>query len=305
MNATEINENKPMLEILLNNALIDVMKWIRKSISTRPREEDYVAALAVRFSGSLFHILQAVFPEKTFAVTGIYKHQKLSVRVGDDIVLPLGDLLLIYAEKNRESKMLYNSMLLRTEISSGTEKRIKPGGMYGLELYKNWPEFVYCGEGSLEGLRRNIHPKTIHAGAQYLMIDENPVTNGICGDMECFPMGVAMPDRMLRMDGRFTDELLQFLKFKAGRTFDEVAETEDDWSRMVWDLLAVAKNSYMKRKKVKPVRIPRETTCVRFCPVELQGKALLDCFEKRADYPENGQWNEEAGVSVILIECVQ
>lgn len=32
----------------------------------------------------------------------------------------------------------------------------------------------------LYGVKRNVLPKTINDGAQYLLIDSNPLTNGIC-----------------------------------------------------------------------------------------------------------------------------
>lgn len=43
--------------------------------------------------------------------------------------------------------------------------------MHQLELYKNWPEFTYHRAGYLNEKKRNVLPKTINDGAQYLLHD--------------------------------------------------------------------------------------------------------------------------------------
>ena len=121
-------------------------------------------------------------------------------------------------------------------------------------MYIRWPEFTYCRAGSLNGKKRNILPKTINDGAQYLLIDDNPITNGILHNKCTYPMACATPASTLYIDNPFSTEIINFLKFKAGRTFNDLngfnSDELDDWSKMIWDLLYIASAKYSTRKNI-------------------------------------------------------
>lgn len=72
----------------------------------------------------------------------------------------------------------------------------------------------------MNGEKRDILPKAINDGAQYLLIDTDPVTNGRYGIRGTFPMGCAVPDDVLYVNDSLSNELINLLKFKAGRTVD-------------------------------------------------------------------------------------
>ena len=303
MNANDINMNKSLLEILIKKALLDSMEWITKRCHYTPQEPDYVAALSIRFTESMYHILRAVFPEMNFSITGAYCHQKPIVDIKMSKKPELGDLLLVYIDKDCNGKRMMNSLLLQAKISNFAQKRIPSSELHQLELYKRWPEFTYLRAGKLNGKKRNIQPKTINDGAQYLLIDDNPLTNGFLGEANKFPMGCAIPDNILKMDDSFSNEIVNFLKFKAGRTVDsEYNATSDDWSKMIWELLFIACAKCTKRKNAGITAMPRENTFVNFCTQNMKGHSLFDEMEF---YNEDVQDVEESGgVSVILIESI-
>lgn len=67
---------------------------------------------------------------------------------------------------------MYNALLFQAKISDRYEMKVKGNELHQLELYKRWPEFVYHRAGRfLNGKTRNVCPKTINDGAQYLLID--------------------------------------------------------------------------------------------------------------------------------------
>lgn len=301
MNSNEINANREILEILLDRAILDVMAWTRKNCVSIPQEPDYIAALATRFTHNLYHILQSVFPGNMFSVSGVFCHQKPIVDIGCGEKPELGDLLLVYIDNDCVGRKMYNALLLQAKISDRYVMKIKGNELHQLELYKRWPEFVYYRAGRfLNGKKRNICPKTINDGAQYLLIDVNPYTNGLDGDTDKYPMGCAIPDQLLRIDDKFTREVINFLKFKSGRTFEDHSAITEDWSQMIWDLLYIACSSCSRRKNVGLDRFPRENTYVHLCTEEMREKTL---FAKLNDVREDLRYDDEnVGVSVILIE---
>lgn len=113
-------------------------------------------------------------------------------------------------------------------------------------------------------------------------------------------MGCAIPDQLLKIDDKFTREVINFLKFKSGRTFENYSAITEDWSKMIWDLLYIACSSCSRRKNVGSDKFPRKNTYVHLCAEEMREKTL---FDELNDVKENLQYSDEnVGVSLILIE---
>lgn len=300
MNTCDINSNEYVLESLIDKALLDTMRWISRRCE--PQEPDYVAALSTKFVKNFFHILAAVFPDYDFSVSSVYCHQKPIVDINLDKKPELGDILFVYADKRHNGQIILNSLLLQAKVSNLPLLKISKNEKHQLELYKKWPEFTYCRAGHLNGEKRNILPKTINDGAQYLLIDNNPLTNGICGGKGTFPMGCATPDEILCINDSLSKELINLLKFKSGRVFEANSySTEDDWSRMIWDLLRIAAFKYSKRKNSDLDSFARSNEYNHFSTGEMRGRTLLEQalgnYENMADVSD-----ENIGVSVVLIE---
>ena len=214
----------------------------------------------------------------------------------------LGDILFVYADRKRKGKIVLNSLLLQAKISSSPLLKVHPSEVHQLELYKKWPEFTYRRAGNLNGITRNVLPKTINDGAQYLLIDDNPLTNGIYARKGMFPMGCAIPDDILCINDSLSNELIDLLKFKSGRTFDNNPySTEDGWSKMIWDLLRIVAGKHSKRKNARIASFSRNNEYSHFYTKNMRNISLLD---ESLDINRNMNEgpDEDTGVSVVLIE---
>lgn len=81
MKAYDINSKRHILDELIDNALLDSVKWVaNRCTSQKPQEPDYMSALSTKFVKDLFNVLVAVFPYYDFSVLGVYCHQKPIVR---------------------------------------------------------------------------------------------------------------------------------------------------------------------------------------------------------------------------------
>lgn len=300
MNAHDINSNEYILEPLLEKAILNTVRWI--TMKCKPQEPDYVAALSTRFLKDFFNILVAVFPNYDFSVSGVYCHQKPIVNIGLEKKPELGDILFIYVDRKQNGVKDLNSLLLQAKISNYARLKIHDSEMHQLKLYKNWPQFTYCRAGDLNGTKRNIFPKTINDGAQYLLIDNNPLTNGICYEKGMYPMGCAVPDDIMYINDSLSKELINFLKFKSGRTFDDDPySTEDDWSKMIWDLLKIAAFKFSKRKNAQLGSFSRVNEYNHFSTENMRETTL---FEEALKGHNNVDklFDENTGVSVVLVE---
>lgn len=145
-------------------------------------------------------------------------------------------------------------------------------------------------------------PKTINDGAQYLLIDDNPSTNGLYVEKGMFPMGCAIPDDILYVNNSLSSELIDLLKIKSGRTFDDaIHTTEDEWSKMIWDLLQIAALKYSKRKNTQLRSFSRINECSHFYTESMGNITLLD--ETLCDFINMKEISDEdSGVSVVLVE---
>ena len=302
MNANVINNNKSILEPLIENAILNAVKWIE--IRCRPQEPDYMLALSTQFIKEFFNILVAVFPSYDFSVSSVYCHQKPIVDIGLDKKPELGDILFVYAERRKNGERILNALLLQAKVSNYPLLRIHQSEKHQLELYRRWPEFTYYRAGFLNGKKRNVLPKTINDGAQYLLIGSNPLTNGIYLGKGMFPMGCAVPDDDLCINNSLSRELINLLKFKSGRTIDSNPySTEDGWSKVIWDLLRIAAFKYSKRKNAQVRSFPRSSEYNHFHTENMGTRTLLDeALGNYADIMDMGE--ENSGVSVVLVESM-
>lgn len=208
--------------------LCSLMRKIQAKTTT-PQEPDYIAELSLTFPHSLARVLKQFFPKHRLSVTGVFCHQKPLALIAEDnpynflnknIMPELGDLLIVYLESINASERIINSLLLQAKklSSFNIPKRVPEGEKHQLLLYTKWPEFEYRRAGKLNGNKRNIYPKAIHSGAEYLLIRDNQfcLTNGMCHSL----MKCAVPSSFLFADKDFSSEIVDLLRFRSGRVID-------------------------------------------------------------------------------------
>ncbi len=332
MDANLINSQASDLSRKLNRA---IRHSIRYSGPGRLQEPDYVALLTEHFTPCLEHILGTTFPQYIFDVGGIFCHQSPKVSYSARSKSPeLGDILFVYIEEDADGSARYNSLLLQAKmIEDKYPKSVGQNEQHQLYLYQKWPKFTYITPSELAKMNaaRDIQPKTINDGAQYLLI--NPQNRSYCCDCRCdcccdcrktnicngivtddcekkFFMGCAVPAQTLIVDKCLSWELLDFLKFKAGRTFEEDPfHTQDDWTKMIWDLLSNSWRLYNRRKNINYINKNRGVFASSggFSQTTLAKKldSVMNQLNSTNDNDNDPAEENESGVSVIVIECKQ
>lgn len=263
MLARDVNKVIKALNVLIHRGIQDSVTLVVDKctqLNTSPEEPDFIASLVLNFTPRLLQTLRDLFPDTKFSVTGIYCHQKPIVNIDESKNPELGDLLFVYIHTDARGVMRYNSLLFQAKKSRNVNTRVSASDQHQLKLYTEWPAFTYLRAGRLNGKKRNVLPKTMHDGAQYLLIDDDPET-GLAGYEGTFPMGCATPAELLCLNADLATELVDFLKFKAGRAFEALPnQTEDDWTKMIWEVLEILKDKASRRKNIGISNFPRITT---------------------------------------------
>lgn len=312
MKATDVNQVKPILIGLINRAIISSVDFVLKkchALSSNPQEPDFVASLTLNFTSDLASILKAVFPKNKFSLTGVFCHQKPLADIGLTTDPEIGDILLVYIYTDNTGSKRHNSLLLQAKRSGSSTLVVPTSELHQLKLYTDWPKFTYKRAGLLNGTSRDILPKTINAGAQYLLIDKNPY--GLSGSPGTFPMGCAIPARTLSIHTDFASEIVNFLMFKSGRAFEENPTiSKDDWTKMIWELLDITKSKASKRKNIGIGNFQRQNSedfdgC---CYITTETTSIFEDLHRHVDNGDNNTQKESyfeddnRAPSVILIE---
>ncbi len=254
------------------------------------QEPDYVATLVSVLPGFIRNALTQILPGRTIRSGSAFIHQKPLAHFLNRPVMSapeLGDLLIVCREK-RSSKAVYNAMLLQAKRTNGhLLMRIPNDHQY--VLYSEWPGFEYKRAGVLNGKRRNILPKTITQGAQYLLI----------AGREPVELFTATVDRPLNGSTLFSSTLAAILSFDAGRTF-QASYPHDDWSQMILDLLRLTASSVFTRRNSGQVRKKRWNRDEAFDYI-----LRLDMLEEEKKEEQDVSGEDEVGtVSGISVICV-
>lgn len=211
----------------------------RLSWPTVKEEPNYVAQMVKELPDEIKKALEMVLPGCTIAVGAAFIHQKPLahfIRIPCPRSPEIGDLLLVCRE-TRASGTVYNALILQAKcVKNPHDATVAKSDEHQFLLYSEWPEFEYRRAGILDGERRNVLPKTITQGAQYLLIDKNTPED----------MLTATVDKTLKGSKLFARSMASFLSFDLGRTFD--AYPVDGWSRMIVDLLWLTANSVFNRR---------------------------------------------------------
>lgn len=292
---------KALLDSEITTTLTDIINNMINRLGS-PQEPDYIAALVCDFPKKLREILVRNIPNLEFRTCGCFIHQKPLVQFVDSKKYgktspEIGDLLIIYKEIDGDHA-LYNALLLQAKvIKSNSAKRVNEP--HQLILYTQWPHFMYKKAGYLNGEERDVYPKTVHSGAQYLLI------NNVTGN----PLfGCATANELLNVSISFAGQLIRLIEFQVGGTFVSKAQPIiDDWSWMIWDLLEITQKTSFKRKNFSSKREKRHCgdTIDMLSTNDIKDtiEVLLDKLENESDNIGEGYIDDgNPGISLICIE---
>lgn len=147
---------------------------------------------------------------------------------------------------------------------------------------------------------RSIYPKSINSGAQYLLIDEYPLS-----------IWCSKPDVILSKYKKFEDCLIDFIECTTGRQFSPNKYNLDNWGKMIFDLL---KNNENRLYKVKSVGHNNKNSIITHY-INMSNSIInnIDWNHLNNDQIENYAKNidnyalsdsEYEGISTILIEGI-
>lgn len=217
-----------------------------------PQEPDFVAELVAGIPQDIYKSLSVYAPHYQFAVSGVFCHQKPWADFGAGKNPELGDMLLVYIEENKYSVKKCNALLMQAKKFDKAPYIIHSSEAHQLKLYEEWPTFMLGRAGIFNGTEINVQPKTLNAGAQYLLFQSpHKDEKKVC---------CAYPDKELLPEKKLSEQIIDLMKFFTGRTFVIGAQGEDGWSRMILDLISISGVSTFNRRASGRVNADRITT---------------------------------------------
>ena len=205
-----------------------------------PQEPDFVAELVCGMPQDIFNSLMVYAPQYKFAVSGVFCHQKPLADFGMGKNPELGDMLLVYIEENKYAVKKCNALLMQAKKIDRIPYIVHLSENHQLKLYEEWLDFKLVRAGVFNGTKISVQPKTINAGAQYLLF-QSPYKDEkkVC---------CAYPDKELVPEKKLSDQIIDLMKFFTGRTFTIGAHNEDDWSKMILQLISISGVSTFNRR---------------------------------------------------------
>lgn len=271
-------EIKRQLYLAINDAILTSISGLAQN-----QEPDYIAALINKLPAKLSKILNRYNTDIRYRIGGCFIHQKPIAKFCDPTISQknpeIGDLLIVYKEINHYQTR-YNALLLQAKKTTNIYRtRISSQDEHQLILYSQWPKFQYTKAGYLNGKIRNIIPKTITSGAQYLLIDDQNSAN--------LPFWCAIPNHTLSACSSLALQIIRFLEFQVGRPF-VYKPHPDQWSQMILDLLNISATSCFNRRRINYNNSPRYTGNAIEMLLNIDDQIEIDCLEE--------------GISILCVE---
>lgn len=206
-------------------------------------EPDYLTAIVTKFP----LLMNSTWGNVNFGGCFIHKSPYVSFKKGG--CCEAGDMLVL-CRKAEKNGYRYNATLFQLKRLDRDSYRVtKSNELVQYELYTEWPEFS-LGSKFNPAQVRNINPKTVTPGAQYMLINapdgyvrdywwEEYCLHHPCIFTHTIPESV-MQSRADLTFGRF---LWDFIHWQNGRPISsEEMAANDEWSHFIWDLIRQTRN---------------------------------------------------------------
>lgn len=229
---------------LANYMLLGAVNGIKKDLwaGAKMNEPDYLAAIVTKFP----ILMNTMWGNVKFG--GCYIHQKpyVTTKVGGNIC-EAGDLLVL-CRRTVENETRMNAALFQLKRAKHPYEPVQPDNKKQYDLYTRWPEFS-IGRKFNSAMSRDIEPKAVTPGAQYMFINDFGLTFyeydciGCCSDCPTlFTHTIPYPVMPNRRDHSFGRFLWCFIHWQTGRPIAPHEDLANDgWSRLIWDLIVRTK----------------------------------------------------------------
>jgi len=273
------------------------------------QEPDFIADLVVEFTPKLFELLTQILKPLKFSISSVFCHQKPLADIGEVISPEIGDILFVLINTDIKGNKNLNSILFQAKISANTSFKVPTSDAHQLKLYTQWPRFKYRRAGDLTGKSRDVTPKSVSTGAQYMLID-NSISQTIYP--LTFPIGCAIPNSQITLHADLASELICFLTYRTGRAFADLGIMTDVWSRMIWDLLFISKSKMSRRINSGRNTFNRQNTIdydgLSFLDTNALNRVSLFDDTRESIFSNEQQINfafESGAPSLVVIECFE
>lgn len=272
---TQIHEiNEGIKEAVANIASLKTSGYVLQ-------ETDYAIALALEFP-RLMNQKQG-FPNIKFGGCFIPSSQMANVHNATYASCKVGDLLVLVRKHLR-----YNAALLQMKKTNTNPFVIKdPYELSSLKFYRQWPEFDL---GPIGG-PYDIYPKTASQGALYCIIKK----------LKSKPQFyMAEPMLHLTYDSQMTFArfIRDAINWQTGRSISiEKNSRNDDWSKLIWDLIRQAKNTSTKRNNIH--YYSQSSVSDDFLNMMLEKQGIDMSVPMKGN---NKGMDEDAGISILFID---
>ena len=225
--------------------LLGAVNAVKKDIAPGKniQEQDYLTAIVTKFP----LLMNSTWDNVRYGGCFIHKSPLVSFKKGGRC--EAGDLLVLCRE-TIENDVRFNAALFQLKrVPQENIPCVKPDNMLQYEFYTEWPEFSLGGK-FYPALSRNIEPKTVTPGAQYMLINDpdftvrQPFWGGHYYQHPCvFTHSISRPVMYSSTDLTFGRFLWDFTHWQNGRPISPEEEAAgDEWSRFIWDLIVKTQN---------------------------------------------------------------
>lgn len=218
------------------------------------REEDFVATLVTDGVPILADRWAELLSPKGIDVkiAGVFCHGQPQVAFGTPRNrVELADLLIVH-QHTSESKTTSRAMLIQAKMSSDSTHTL-PITDPQLLLFSTWPTFEFVSGGMQPG-PRDI--KESGRGSRYALVHSDHAFPEDIRWVDQCPWAVSSATRILTGEHSFARVLGDMLLGKDGR-IARLRKPNDDWSRLIKELLETTGKRTYRRKNIRRGETPR------------------------------------------------
>ncbi len=245
--------NKSKFIYIANHLLEDAVEKVAIDLNSEPMklsEPAHTAAIVSKFPGLMNRHWGVAKFGGCFIHQSPYVNFKTKNRKRKSERCEVGDLLCL-CKKIVDGIIRYNATLFQLKKDKTESGKVKPDNVSQRLLYTEWPVFSFDHSRANAGANQyDIQPKAVTPGAQYMFINKYSYP---CYVPVVFTHSIPSSVMENTPERSFGSFLWDFINWQNGRPISEPdANPKDEWSRLIWELVARTTNKVYNINKSNP-----------------------------------------------------